>query len=279
MRVGEILNVLTQFFHRQGIENAHVDAELLVAYVLRCKRLDLFLNYDKPLTSKQADALRTYARFRAQKHPLQYILGFVDFYGQRIKVDTRVLIPRPETEELIHQLSEHWCNTPPKRVIDLGTGSGAIAITLVSLFPHINMTASDAHADALCLAIENATTHRVAHKIQFLHSDWFEKIPHHFDCIISNPPYLTEQEWISAQPEIKCFEPKHALVSKDNGLADIKKLLHQGIQHLNPYGCIVLETGIDQHNYLHSFAKECGYRDAKTTLDLHRRERFFWAWL
>ncbi|MDR0647397.1 MAG: peptide chain release factor N(5)-glutamine methyltransferase [Puniceicoccales bacterium] len=279
MRVGEILNVLTQFFHRQGIENAHVDAELLIAHVLRCKRLDLFLNYDKPLTQQQADTLRTYAKLRTQKHPLQYILGSVDFYGQRIKVDARVLIPRPETEELIHQLSEYWGDTPPQRVIDLGTGSGAIAITLVTLFPHITMTASDAYADALCLAIENATVNRVAHKIQFLHSDWFEKIPQHFDCIISNPPYLTEQEWMSAQPEVQCFEPKHALVSKDNGLADIKKLLGQGIKHLNPHGCIVLETGMDQHSHLHSFAKKCGYRSSKTTLDLHKRGRFFWAWL
>ncbi len=280
MHVNEALCQLTQFFQRKGIENAGVDAEWLLAHVLHCKRLELFLNYDRPLAQEQVSTLRELAKMRGRRHPLQYLIGSVQFYGQEIIVDSHVLIPRPETEELIYQLNEYFSKaTPPARIIDLGTGSGSIAITLATLFPNAQVVASDKHKDALDIAHKNAVENHVENRIQFIQSDWFENIHDTFDCIVSNPPYLSESEWNQAQAEVKIFEPKHALVANDEGLSDLKILLQQGQAHLNAGGLMVLETGINQHSFLHQFAEQCGYSHTQSSTDLSKRDRFFWAWL
>ena len=281
MRVDEAIVKLGHFFQKKGIENARTDAEWLLAHVLRCKRLDLFLNYNRVLTLDQKNTLRELAKTRAQRYPLQYIIGSVHFYGQEIHVDPRVLIPRPETEELVYQLNQYLTNaaTTPTSIIDLGTGSGSIAIALAHLLPQVHVTASDKYEEALVVARNNAIAHQCDPRIQFIQSNWFEHISGKFDCIVSNPPYLSESEWDTAQAEIKHFEPKHALVAAENGLSDLKILLENGRFHLNPGGCIALETGVHQHAYLHNLAQKYGYRRTKTSLDLHKRERFFWAWL
>jgi release factor glutamine methyltransferase len=278
MQVGEVLGLLTQFFRKKGLEFPQTDAEYLVAQVLGCGRLDLFLNYDRPLSVSQEDTLRTLARRRGKREPLQYILGSVNFYGQELNVDPRVLIPRPETEELIYQLQEHWAEKPPEKVIDLGTGSGAIAITLAASYPQLQLTATDRRADILLLALENAKRNRVEARIRFVCSDWFEKIVDRYDVIIANPPYLSEEEWEQAAPEINKFEPREALVAQEAGLADLKLLLIQGISHLRNEGLILLETGSGQQDYLHGWAQHCGYTRSKTTEDLSKRRRYFWAW-
>ena len=276
MDVRTCLTQLTKFFEKKGIENAHVDAEWLLSHVLQCNRLELFLNYDQPLSVEEEDVLRQKAHQRGKRYPLQYILGTVVFYDQILKVDERALIPRPETEELVYQLNTCFSNQPPKRIIDLGTGSGAIAIALAALQPKVHIFASDAYSETLALATQNAHANR-AH-IQFIRSRWFEKITDTFDCIVSNPPYLSETEWEQAQPEVKCFEPKHALVAAENGLSDLKHLLQEGIHYLNEGGFMALETGVDQHKYLSAFATQCGYARTESRLDLNGYPRYFWAW-
>ena len=279
MRVSEALASLSDFFKKKGIENPSVDAEWLLAFVLNCSRLDLYaVNYDRSLSKVQIEQLRCLSVRRGQREPLQYILGNVDFYGQKLMVDGRVLIPRPETEELIYQLQHYWGDVSPQKGLDLGTGSGAIAIALTSLYPDLQMTAIDISISSLDLAMENAVANRVDRQIKFVHSLWFQKLYETFDFIISNPPYLSQKEVEEAAPEVRLFEPMQALVSAENGLSDLKHIITQAYSFLKPKGMLVLETGLDQHAFLADWARQIGFVRVKTTLDLSHRERYFWCW-
>lgn len=279
MRVGEALTSLVDFFKKKGVESPSVDAEWLLASVLNCSRLDLYaVNYDRTLSKTQIEQLRSLSVRRGRREPLQYILGSVDFYGQKLSVDDRVLIPRPETEELIYQLQQYWGDKAPRRGLDLGTGSGAIAIALTSLYPHLQMTATDISISSLDLAMENAESNRVDKQIKFVHSCWFQKLHETFDFIISNPPYLTQKEVDEAAPEVRLFEPMQALISAENGLADLKHIIAEARSFLKPKGMLVLETGLEQHEILADWAQKSGFVQTKTTLDLSRRERYFWCW-
>ena len=194
MRVCEALQSLEKFFSQKKIETPKTDAELLLAFVLGCKRLDLFLHWENLLSESQLGTLRALSLRRGKREPLQYIIGSVDFFGQTIQVDSRVLIPRPETEELVFQLKAFFEQKTPTRGLDLGTGSGVIAIALASIFPEITMTAADISKEALDLAYDNALQNRLQERIQFVHSDWFQNVHGTFDVIVANPPYLSEEE-------------------------------------------------------------------------------------
>lgn len=279
MQLKEVLHGLGEFLGRKGIENAQIDAEWLVAHVLKCQRLSLYLNYFKEVAEDDLVILRKLAKRRALGEPLQYLLEEENFYGNPLRVDQRVLIPRPETEELVYQLTQIWQNaTPPERILDLGTGSGAIAIALARLFPNIHVTAIDASKEALQVAQENASRSGVQGRICFIRSNWFSQVQGDFDYIVANPPYLSEKEWESAAREIRLFEPKRALVSAQEGLADLLTILKEARAFLRQSGVLVMETGVDQHATLHTQAKSFGYRKTQTTLDLAHKERFFWAW-
>ena len=279
MRVCEALKSLVEFFARKSIETPKTDAELLLAFVLKCKRLDLFLNYERELSKSELDLLRQLSVRRGHREPLQYLTESVDFFGQILKVDNRVLVPRPETEELVYQIQQRLQGASVQNGLDLGTGSGAIAIALVALGCCEQMTAVDISPEALALAYDNATENNLADRIRFVCSSWFEKISGKFDFIVSNPPYLTEEEFQEAQPEVRVFEPKSALVAAENGLKDLKQILKGAVDHLKPEGFIVCETGLDQHKILKEYAFQCGYKRVNSTLDLTHRERYFWAWL
>lgn len=283
MRIAEALQSLTAYFERHGVERPGTDSEWLLSFVIGCRRLELFLEPDRVLTEEQTERLRAYGVRRAQREPLQYIVGSVDFFGQKLQVDPRVLIPRSETEELVYQVRQYVGKRAAdgwkiETVLDLGTGSGAIAIALTALFPNMKATAVDRSAEALAVAEQNAIANNVRERICFVQSDWFQNVKGIFDVIISNPPYLSEEECRSAQPEVRCFEPKSALVADENGLADLKHILVRAPSFLNCSGCVVTETGCGQHAALHAYAQTIGYAKTRSTLDLSHRERYFWAW-
>lgn len=279
MRVCEALNSLVDFLAKKSVETPKTDAELLLSFVLKCKRLDLFLNYERELSQNETDLLRRLSIRRGHREPLQYLVGSVDFFGQTLKVDSRVLIPRPETEELVYQIQQRLQGRVVQKGLDLGTGSGAIAIALVALGCCEQMTAVDVSPEALDLAYDNAVENNLASRIQFVCSSWFEKVNGKFDFIVSNPPYLSEKELQEAQPEVRIFEPKSALVASENGLKDLKQILKGATEHLNPSGFVVCETGLEQHKILKEYAFQCGYKRVNSTQDLTHRERYFWAWL
>lgn len=276
----ELLKKSTEFLAKKGIDNARLQSELIFAGTLRCRRLDLYLQFERPLTQKQVDTLRERILRRARREPVQYIVGDTDFRTLTLKCDSRALIPRPETEELVGFVLEklntkHPAGTPA-RILDLGTGTGAIALSVAAERPESEVVAVDKSADALTLAGENASSLGIS-AVSFLQSNWFENVTGTFDAIVSNPPYLTQEEWESAQPEVRDHEPLSALVADNAGLADLEKILRGARERLSPGGFIALETGIAQHSALEKLARECGFSKTESRTDLSERPRFFFA--
>ena len=279
----DLLKKSTAFLEKKGIGNARLQSELIFAGTLACRRLDLYLQFERPLTREQIDMLRERILRRARREPVQYIVGDTDFRTLTLKCDSRALIPRPETEELVgfalEKLNAEKPANAPARVLDLGTGTGAIALSFAAERPGTQVVAADKSADALALARENAAalSPEIVARTEFIQSDWFEKISGAFDVIVSNPPYLTEAEWASAQPEVREHEPRGALVAADDGAADLEKILRGAREHLAPGGFVALETGIAQHARLEKFARENGFSEIETKTDLSGRPRFFFA--
>ena len=277
----DLLKKSTEFLAKKGIGNARLQSELIFAGTLGCRRLDLYLQFERPLTQAQTDVLRERIVRRARREPVQYIVGETDFRTLTLKCDSRALIPRPETEELVGYALEKLAAGTPVRVLDLGTGTGAIALAVAAERLGTHVIAADISTDALALARENFTLNfekkGVPADVEFLRSNWFENIAGTFDAIISNPPYLTDAEWESAEPEVREREPRNALVAENDGLADLEKILRGARERLAPGGFVALETGIAHHARLEEIARNCGFAETKSVADLSDRPRFFFA--
>ena len=272
----EVKSKTEKFFSEKGIPNGKLDTDLLLSHALKIKRLDLYLDLDRPLSEKELNQMRDMVRRRAMREPLQYILGETVFFNCSLRVDKRALIPRPETEFLVEQILPKAQGA--ERVLELGTGSGAIVLALVKAGVSAEITAIDLDPEALALAQSNADSLGLSEQITFLESDWLSNVPaeKQFDLIISNPPYLTQAMYESAEPEVREFEPKQALLSAEAGMADIKKIMQQSFSFLNPNGYLVFETGTDQHAKLLKEAEQIGYQEIRTTQDLNGYDRFLW---
>jgi len=273
----EILQKTEAFLARASVPSAKVEAEWLLAHVLELPRLQLFLQFERPLTTAQLDALRPLVKRRGGREPLQYILGTAAFGDLTLKVDRRALIPRPETEELVALLLQKAQERPPQRLADLGTGSGAIALALAQALPEAQVVAADTSAEALALAKENATTLKLTDRVGFRQAAWYEALKGPVDWVISNPPYLTEAEWADAATEVREGEPRGALVAAEDGLADLRTLIEGAPRHLRPGGLLALETGIDHHPALTEIAQTVGLVEIESHRDSHGRDRFFLA--
>ncbi|MDR2982488.1 MAG: peptide chain release factor N(5)-glutamine methyltransferase [Puniceicoccales bacterium] len=273
----EVLRKTEGFFAGKGLEKPRLQAELLFAAALDCKRLDLYLQFERPLPEEVLAKLRDWVRRRANREPLQYIVGETEFRDITLKCDPRALIPRQETEELV----EHVLAALPEgatSVLDLGTGTGAIALSMAQERPAINVVAVDKSKDALALARENARRLGLEARVQFESGNWMENIRGTFDAIISNPPYLTDEELGTAEPEVNAHEPHAALVASDNGLADLKTILSQARTRLCSGGFVALETGIAHADALFAHAAALGYSRYESRADMSGRQRFFFAW-
>ena len=270
----------TDFLAQSGVPNPRLDAEWIMAHSLNVRRMDLYLQFERPLNETELAPIRELVRRRGIREPLQHVLGFVDFAGLRIACDERALIPRPETEELIEILKAALDSSPPAYILDLGTGSGVLALALAKCFPEANILAVDASEEALDLARENATVNNLVERVRFLHSNWFADLMEGedpFDLIVSNPPYLSQEEWTCAEPEVREHDPKSALVAKNNGCADLLAILENALGHLCPGGLLAMETGEAHHDLLAEQATAAGYVDSRGLKDLARRPRFFLA--
>ena len=272
----EVKSKTEKFFSEKGIPNGKLDTDLLLSHALKIKRLDLYLDLDRPISEKELNQMRDMVRRRAMREPLQYILGETVFFNCSLRVDKRALIPRPETELLVEQILPKAQGA--ERVLELGTGSGAIVLALVKAGVSAEITAIDLDPEALALAQSNADSLGLSEQITFLESDWLSNVPaeKQFDLIISNPPYLTQAMYESAEPEVREFEPKQALLSAEAGMADIKKIMQQSFSFLNSNGYLVFETGTDQHAKLSKEAEQIGYQEIRTTQDLNGYDRFLW---
>lgn len=278
----EVLQKTKSYFESKGLDNPRLNAELIFAHVLKCKRLNLYLEFERPLPEAILQQLRPLVGERGRRVPLQYVLGSTPFHEITLKCDRRALIPRPETEELVNLVLNlpDFKAQPPANIADLGTGTGAIALALAKAWTESKVDAVDASGDALALARENAADNGLLQQVTFHQGSWFEALPNNktFDLIVSNPPYLTEEEWATAEPEVRDHEPRAALVAANEGLADLEHLLRHAPRHLKPGGLIALETGIEHHEALTRIAQESGYARSEGHLDQHQRPRFFLAW-
>ncbi len=280
LTVLEIIKRTTDFFSGKHIESPRLNAELLIGHALGLKRMQLYLQFERPLTEPELEKIRPLVRRRAQREPVQYILGEADFCGLKLKVDRRALIPRPETELLIENVVTELREKPPARVLDLGTGTGAIALALARAFPTAAVIAVDSSADALALADENVKACGLTERVQLVASRWFEAIPadSKFDLVVSNPPYLSDEETTQAAPEVKDFEPITALRSADAGIADLREIVTRTPAFLASGGLLALETGIAHHAQLAEMTARAGFVRSDSRRDLTGRDRFFFAW-
>lgn len=220
----DLLKTATAFFEEKGIDESRLSAELLLGHVLGMKRLELYMQFERPVSERELQEFRECTRQRMQGRPVQYIAGEAFFYGNRFAVDERVLIPRPETELVLEHAMERLAAACPgletPSILDIGTGSGCIAITLALRIPKADVTAVDISEGALEVAKANAESLGVADRIRFLHADALDPSfadvaggPH--DLVISNPPYIPEAEYPGLQDEVRLYEPKLALVAPE----------------------------------------------------------------
>jgi len=253
MTVLEAIQKSADFLGKKGVESARLNAELLLAHVLRLPRMKLYLNFDRALTAPETDALRELVRRRGLREPLQHITGTTSFCGHEITVSRAALVPRPETEllaelgwQFLNELQTH--NSQLKTALDFGTGTGCIAIAIAAKCPAVKITALDVSAEALALAQQNAVQNQVAERIEFLHGDGFAALggPRTFALIISNPPYIASAEIATLEPEVRDFDPRAALDGGADGLDFYRRLAAEAKNFLAADGKIMVEFGDGQ---------------------------------
>lgn len=268
----------TQLLAERGIENARLESELLLAHVLGIKRLDLYLQFDRPLTEAQLEQFRAVIRRRLKREPLQYITGHVQFRNLELTVDGRVLIPRPETEVLAGVVID-WANAQnrPLRAIDIGTGSGAIALSLAKECPNVSVLATDLSREATEVAKANAEAAGLELEVRV--GDLWDAVPADakFDIVVSNPPYVKEAERDTLQPEVRDWEPANALFAGADGL-DVIRTLSRSHAHMLGSGLLALEIGADQAAEVKAILDAtASYENIQVLRDLAGRDRIVTA--
>ena len=269
MKLKKVLANTANKLSESGIEGAARDARILTAYALQLPISELSLKIDEQVSEQIIYELEKLILRRIDREPVSKILGRREFWGRSFFINENVLDPRADTETLIDFVIEK----PVKSVLELGTGSGAIAVTLACEWKEVYVTAVDISEEALSLAKTNAEKFNVQNKVHFLKSDWFETVKGSFDLIISNPPYigLIEQDKISA--EVLKYDPKISLFAGRDGLDAYKKIIPNLAKFLNPDGLVVLETGAYQSNQVKNMMNAVGFIDAKIVKDLSGKDR------
>jgi release factor glutamine methyltransferase len=270
----EVIKKTTEFFGSRGISSPRLNAELLVGHALGLKRMQLYLQFERLLEERELELIRPLVRRRGRLEPIQYITGEAEFHGLNLKVDSRVLIPRPETEQLV-ELAVQSLTNARSSILDLGTGSGAIALALARQFPLARVTATDRDSAALTVARENASRAGVADRIFFVESDWFTGLAaSNYDLIVSNPPYLSAEELAQVPEEVRGYEPAHALVAADGGMADYERIIPAVPEFLSTDGVLLFETGESQHEKIFARLRDAGFATMEGRQDLAGRPRF-----
>jgi release factor glutamine methyltransferase len=254
-----------------------LDAELILAHVLGLQRLDLYLQYDRPLKSRELDAFKARLKRRAAREPLQYILGRTSFRELELSTDSRALIPRPETEVLVGEVL-NWAEVGESglTVLDVGTGTGAIVLSLLKEGPFVKGVASDPSPQALELARENARELGLAGSVEFRSGAGFEPLRdgERFNVIVSNPPYVPIGDRDSLQEEITGWEPAHALFAGPEGLDVLLPLARNGASYLRSRGLLALEVGENQASRVAEAMNETrAFQDISIKPDLSGRDR------
>ena len=277
MTVLEVLSSTTGYFEKRNIDSPRLNAEHLLAHVLGRKRIDLYLQFERPLPESDLTPLRELVKRRGAGEPLQHLLGTVEFCGHSFRCDKRALVPRPETEQLVELLISHFkSEIAYSRMVDVGTGSGVIALTLAAEFPKAEIVGADISEDALMLARENAERLRLADRVRLLRSNLLENVQPGFDLIVANLPYVSTDDRQNLSREV-LHDPEVALFAGAHGDELVRQLIAQVPSWLRPGGILAMEIGIGQSETLVAVLAKKNYRDIWTEKDYSGVIRFLFA--
>lgn len=268
MRVSALQETVKQVLEAENIENAWREASWIIKEV--CGEMP---DVKSEVGEQEQERVLATANCRAKGEPLQYVLGWVDFLGLRLKCDQRALIPRPETEQLAEILLERFpCQ---ERVLDLGTGTGALALSLAKAWKECVCVGVDQSSESLSLARENGERCGLSSQVKWVLSDWFAQLGNGcFSMIVANPPYVSEEAYACVDASVKNFEPKGALVADEEGLGDVRRILSRACQHLTKNGVLAMELGWDQGQTAKKLALTHGFAKAELVNDRNGKERF-----
>jgi release factor glutamine methyltransferase len=248
----KLLKWTTAHFTSHHIEHPRAAAEILLAHALGVGRVDLYIQYDRPVEAHELETFKKFIQRRVQREPVAYIVGNKEFWSMDLKVTTDVLIPRPETETLVEAaitVVPPGPDAAPVKIMDLGTGSGAIVLAMASERPAQSFFAVDRSEKAIAVAQDNARMHGLDKALTFLQGNWFDPVHdlgRYFDVIVSNPPYISSHEFDVLPPEITQYEPRDALDGGPDGLEAIRHIIKQAPEHMVPGGWLIFEIGHDQ---------------------------------
>lgn len=273
--IRDLMKFSINYLQRHGFDEARLTVELLLSHALKCQRIELYTNSEKPLSKEELKNFRGCFERRLSHEPVQYIVGMTSFMGLQFAVDPRVFIPRPETETLVEQVMM-MCgrreSAGPISLLDVGTGSGNIAVSLAKLVREIQVTSIDVSLDALQVARRNAAAHGVQEKLTFETLDLFSPIETRFaasfDIVVSNPPYVSAEEWTQLEPEVREHEPEGAVSDRDDGYRFYHRLTQVSPKLLRADGCLVVEVGHGQAEEVKQLFGASGYSDLQVFTDL-----------
>jgi release factor glutamine methyltransferase len=268
MTIGEVLRRSTEHLAAKGSDTPRLDAERMLGHAVGLSRIELYMQIDRPLSTAELDAARALLVRRARREPLQYVLGTWGFRRLTLNVDPRALIPRPETETLVERALVLLADREAPRVLDVGTGSGAVALAIADEHPGARVTAIDVSDDALALAAENAAHTGLA--VRLVRHDLFHGLPAGpWDLVVSNPPYVDPADLAGLEPEVRDWEPHLALVAA----GAVEALVRAALPVLSPGGALALEVGDGQAAGVAASLVDLGYADVNVTPDLAGRAR------
>lgn len=272
----EVIKLSTDYLQKKGIESPRANAEILLAEILKCKRLELYLSFDKPLSENEVQLCREAIRKRGLRVPLQYIVGNVDFYGLKLLVNENVLIPRPETELLVEKIISETDKSLNLKILDIGVGSGNISLALIKNLPNSKVIAIDVSENALNVAEQNAELNLLQERIEFKMFDILKddtKKLGNFDLVVSNPPYISVSDFENLEPELKVHEPKIALTDNSDGVSFYKRIIEISEQILNEHGKLYFELGMGQSIQVKKYFEHRNFKNIHVTKDYSGIER------
>jgi release factor glutamine methyltransferase len=275
MTVLDVLQSTTAYFKKRGIENPRLNAEHLLAHALGRTRMELYLEFERTIGEAELAPLRELVHRRGQGEPLQHLLGTVEFCGDTFLCDNRALVPRPETEQFV-ELIESRIENRESRIVDVGTGSGVIALSLAKKFPEAQIFTVDVSEDALALTRENAIRLGLSGRVQLRKSHLLENLAERFDLIVANLPYIATQDRHTLSREV-LHDPEVALFAGARGDELVRELIEQAPTRLRPGGLLALEIGLGQSEGLLSALAEKKYRDIYSENDYSGVIRFLFA--
>jgi release factor glutamine methyltransferase len=279
--IGRLLEWTEKFLAEKGVEFPRLDAQVLLAHALGCKRIDLYgLRYGDIASEEVRKSFRTLIRQRIEGCPVAYLVGRKEFFSLEFEVNPSVLIPRPDTECIVMECLRLARELPEPRVLDVGTGSGAIAVAVAKQHKGARVTATDVSADALAVAQRNAAKHGVADRVRFLQGDLFAAIPvgERFGFVLSNPPYIAREDLAKLPAGVRDYEPRLALDGGPGGFDVFNRLVEQARDHVAPGGHLLVEIGAPHESQARErLAALPGFELAKTILDGSGHPRVLWA--